>query len=303
MLKAPAFLFPTSIAIIDDDTIYPTLLINKIKSKSPIRSFSKPDFFLKEKDKDFIFLSEDVRPTDEPTINMLIQKTLHEHNNNLSDMLSVLIVDLHMNPTNGLELLYQIKSPFIYKVLISNFIDSPYEQEIKHAQNMGYIDAVLEKGVRLKEELPPVIINGQLRFFSLLGNRIYANAHVHNYLSDAIFIGYFLKLIKQLNPTFIWPNENLNTFRFEESSTNQIVTLFITNEDEIKVLLEGQGANTASEKDIKQLKSGDFMLCCKNPHLLDGTEWPYYLRPANKIRGSHSLILYNTFHENSSWNT
>jgi len=297
MLKAPAFLFPTSAIIVDDDNLYAQLLIDRLTNCGPIKAYSNFDFLLKQKDKDYCFVEGSPDSTNYKNINSIIKKSIANKDNLLGDMISVMIFDLHMENMTGLELLYQIKSPFVYKILISNFIDSKFEEEIKHAQNAGIIDVVLDKGDRLKEELPKAIFAGQSKFFTLLSNQIFEKQETQNYLSDTIFSEHYLKMIDTFRPQFIWPEKDLAAFTFERQSPTHKKSIFITTTDEINTLLSGYNAGTALPKTVEQLKSGKFMLCHENPHNLDGCDWAYYLKPAKIVDGSTSNFLYQTIEE------
>lgn len=301
MIKAPAFLFPTTAIIIDDDAIYAKLMSQKIQSPLNIETYDRWDFLIKQKDRDFIFSPAVKESHDDVSVNQLIHKSIKDRKNYLSQLVSVVVVDLLLGDTTGIELFYQLNSPLIYKVLISNFIDLPHREEIKHAQNSGLIHAVLEKGPRLAQELSNTLITGQLRFFSALSNRILHNNDSCSYLSDTLFASHFRSMAEKFNPQYIWPNKEFNTFSLENNEDMQKSTLFITSLEEVKTLLDSENALTAPAKTIEQLDSGNFVLAHESPMLLDGTEWPQYIRPAKKLQGSSLTYLYNTQQENNLW--
>ena len=59
MLKAPAFLFPTSVILIDDDYLYAQLLPDRLKNCPPMTAFSNIDFLLEQQENDFLLTNYD----------------------------------------------------------------------------------------------------------------------------------------------------------------------------------------------------------------------------------------------------
>lgn len=299
MLKAPAFLFPTSVILIDDDYLYAQLLPDRLKNCPPMTAFSNFDFLLEQQENDFLLTNYDKNNIHKDHIYQNIKQSINNKTNQIKGVISVIVCDFHLQNTTGLELFNKLKSPFIYKILISNFIDpeSESEDEIKNAQNAGIIDVVLEKGTKLREQLPNAIFTGQSKFFTLLSNQIFEKQETQNHLSDTILSNHFIKMIDQFRPEYIWPEIDLASFTLEKANSKQKKRVFITTTDEINTLLSGYNAETALATTIEKLKSGDFIICHENPHSLDGLEWAYHLRPASKIAGSNSNFLYHTIEE------
>lgn len=288
MLKVPPFFFPTETVLIDDDHLYAQLFVDSLDCKSRIEALENTNILLKQKNEDFLFMGD--RPKN---IVNSIEKCLEEKKDSLGRIVSVVVADFHMIGITGLELFRKLKSPFIYRILISNFIDERFQSEINDAQNAGIIDAVLRKGEHLKNELPKTIIKGQQRFFAKVGSIIYHNSTAQNCLTDTAFAGHFLNLWNEYNPEYVWPETDFSVFTLEKRSKTEKKKMFITTPDEIQTLLEGDNSQSALPKTIEALKTGNFMVCHENPHIIDGEEWAFHLRPAKKIRGTDGTYLYH----------
>lgn len=288
MIKAPAFFFPTDTVLVDDDHLYAQLFIDSLENTHRVEIIEENEL-LDQQDEDFIFRSH--RPKN---VIKDIETIIKEKKENQNRMVSVIVADLHMKDITGLELFRKLKSPFIYRILISNFADDErFKTEISDAQNAGIIHAVLRKGINLKNELPKIVAKGQQKFFTNLTTKICSNSTAINCLSDTAFSNHFFQLIDEYKPDYIWPDENLSVFIFEKKSRIEKKKLFVTTIDEIKTLLEGENSQSALLKTIEILKTGNFMVCHENPHLLDGEEWAFYLRAAKKISGIDATYLYH----------
>lgn len=275
MFKAPAFLFPSYTVFVDDDLLYPQVITSDIPDCPPIATVNNFDFILKQKDKDFLFLDEHVHRSSSEVFTTLYSD-LNKKACSLTDLISVLIVDLNMEGASGLELLGQIRSPFIYKVLISNYIGKS-EDAVRQAQNTGVIDEVIEKGKHLIETLPKTIRRGQTKFFTALSEHMFAGRESHNYLADTYVANKYLELIDRFEPHTIWPEPDLASFTLSNRQESPS-RIFFTTKSEIDALIACYDPSQIPNQTLRRLKNGQYIICHKNPHTLDIEEWPYYLR-------------------------
>ncbi len=290
MLKAPALFFPTYTVFIDDDLLYPRIITRDIPDCPPILSTSDFDFLLKQKDNDFLFLNN--APNKSATdIFSAVVSDIKSKTCSLSDLISTIIIDFNMDGINGLEILNQIKSPFVYKVLISNYIGPEHEDRVKHAQNTGVVDEVIEKGKHLIETLPKTIYRGQTKFFTRLSSQIFNGRNNHQYLADSNVASRFLEIINRCEPHTMWPESDLASFTLvpKEAPPSRI---YFTTQSEIDALIACYDPHQIPSHTLKRLRHGDHIVCHKNPSTLDIEEWPYFLRPALKIDGAHETVLY-----------
>jgi hypothetical protein len=288
MLKVPAFFFPTETVLIDDDQLYAKLFLDSLDRNCKIDIIEDTNLLLGQKNEDFLFIGD--RPKN---IVNSIENCVEKKSDAIGRMISVVIADFHMGDISGLELFRKLKSPYIYRILISNFIDERFQSAVNDAQNAGIIDAQLRKGDSLKYELPKAIIKGQQKFFVKVGTELYRNSVPQNCLTDTTFAGHFLKLLDDFKPEYIWPEIDFSVFTLEKKSKAESKKMFITTPEEIQTLLEGVNSQSALPKTIAALKTGDFMVCHENPHSLEGEEWAFHLRPAKKIHGSDGNYLYH----------
>ena len=292
MLKAPAFIFPTKVVFIDDDSLYAKLFISNMENNMNIESYSDGSCFLNQKNSDFLFLPNQINYPDQNQAKALIIKSIKEKINHLKDLISVIIVDLHMPNISGLELCQQIKSPFTYKILISNFLDSNESFEIKSAQNTGVINEVIEKNQHLKYELPKAITRGYLNFFLKISNDIFKDDH-GSPLSNFSFSDLFYNFIKITSPDYIWPNYNLRYFNFINKKSLIDRNLCVTCHEEIDALLNSINYENLQEDIVKKISSGDIMISHEDPFKLDGCEWVNHIKPSKVLTDNTSKFIYS----------
>lgn len=287
MLKVPAFFFPTETVMIDDDILYAQLFVDSLDGNTRVL-IEDIGMLLNQKDDDFLFIGDKPK-----NILNSLEACIERKSDNLGRMISVVIADFHMPGTTGLELFRKLKSPFIYRILISNFIDERFRAEVNEAQNAGIIDASLPKGESLKADLPKAITKGQQNFFAKVGTALYRNSMPQNCLTDTAFANHFLEIWNEYNPDYVWPEADFSVFTLERKSKTERKKIFVTTPEEIQTLLAGDNSQSALPKTIAALQTGDFIVCHENPHILEGEEWAFHLRPAKKIRGTDGTYLYH----------
>jgi CheY-like chemotaxis protein len=298
-MKAPTAIFPTECVLIDDDDLYAKLLAKNmwIQKGINIHTIHDSNFLLNQCKNDFMFI-ENKKPQGICKLTALFDG-FEEPNKRIDGMISVVVADFHMKDISGLELLKSIKSPYVYKVLISNFIDLEYSQEITDAINDGVVNAVLDKKRDLFTSLSQCITTGRKKFMSLLSNELAINKKQKEKLLDSEFSALIWKMVDQINPQYMWSNKDLNYFSMENSKEKTKKNLFITTPEEVLSIAESYQAETAPLFVIQQIKSHSFILANKDPFSLDGTEWVNYIKPAKKILGTSNEYIFSVVDEES----
>jgi hypothetical protein len=288
VFKAPAFMFPTKIAFIDDDQFYLALFTDSIKKEIDIFPLESSEIIFEQKDADFLFFKQpsNFAFKDKIKTSILQQKPPSD------DLISVVIADQHMNPISGSTLLSKLKSPYLRKILISNFINLRPDKVIDNLRNTGVIQAVLDKTDSLSSRLPSIVRQCQIDFFSRLSSEFY-NSNT-NPLTDVEFSSLYSRLIHEFQPEFIWPIHGLNSFIFLKTKHRSSLRLFVSTKEEIASLLDSHRVDTAPKTISSMLESNEFTLAHEDPMTLDGRYWEQYLRPAKKIHGRHADYLFCT---------
>jgi hypothetical protein len=290
MFKAPVFMFPTKIVLLDDDIFYAQLFADSIKKEIDIVPLTNTTAIFEQKDADFNFLEP---PSDlDIDFKGKIKTSISQQNPPWDDLISVIIADQHMTPMLGSTLLSKLKSPYLRKILISNFIHLRPDEEIDYLRNKGIIQAVLDKTDNLFSRLSSFARQCQIEFFSNLSNDIYSNNA--NPLTDSEFASLFIRLIYEFQPDTIWPLSNLNSFIFAKTKQQSSLKIFISTKEEIEALLDSHRVETAPKSISSMLLSNEFTLAHEDPLTLDGKYWERYLRPARKLHGRYADYLFCT---------
>lgn len=294
-MKTPIVMFPTETLLLDDDPIYARLFAKNIKRNKGvlIKPIVDAKSLLKQGSNDFLFY-ETPELSEKPKNRLELSTNTLQLKKQLQGSISVLIADYHMPGMNGVEFFKTITSPFVYKILISNFIDSGYSDEINSAINNGFINAFLDKKRSLESNLKQSIAHGQKRFFSFLSNEIMMPSQ-RKRISDPDFSAIVQKLIDKMSPQSMHANEELSCFQFKNKEIKN--SLFITTIEDTAELLESYQAENASKNVIEKLASHKFMLSCPDPFGMEGSSWGDFIKPAQKVKGHFNEYLFTTVEE------
>jgi CheY-like chemotaxis protein len=291
MFKAPAIYFPSTVVFFDDDPLYAKLLIERLQIDG-LKHFESPDFLLKQKGDDFLFIDSDIfrkaKTGDFEYVKAHLQALKKS-----KTLISVVISDLHMDTYSGTEIFSQLNSPYIGRILVSNFIDYQKNSEVAELRNDGLVDIVLDKTKNFVEELPKAIKAAKNKFFTLLSNTLYSDVCDGHALFDTEFAKFFIAKIDEIKPYEIRANSTFNkfTFTFKEKHPNLI--LHITDKQEIQSYLESSAAESAPSELLAHLFSGEYMLCYEDDVLPDGKLWPLLIRPAKQFDGKNTRFFYS----------
>jgi hypothetical protein len=290
MFKAPAFMFPTKTVLMDDDHFFAELVAQSLSSKLVITPLFDTEVISQQKSSDLI--SVDQPSIDKPTLKQQIVAGIHAQQMPLDGLVSVIITDEHMGSLRGSTLLSELKSPFVRKILISNFIMLRPVPEVNQLRNRGLIHAVLDKTNNLFDQLPDVVQKSKIDFFTLLSQELFSLKM--NPLADTEFAALFVKLINEFNPDFISPAYNLQMFTFSKQAGKTPLKLFVSTKEQIEGLLDSHRVESAPKSIQSMLKSYEFALAHHDPMTLDGYCWEKYLRPAKKIPGQLTEYIFCT---------
>ncbi len=286
-MKLPLTIFPTNILLIDDDIIYADLISQNMLNQeglsiSPIKEINT---LIKQGENDFIFL-----PYKHTNSNNNKHLNSRDIRIKLENTVSVIAADFYMGDVNGLEFFKQIRSPFIYKILISNFIDFGYSKEINIAVNNGVIHAVLDKKHNFQKELKSSVNTGLKRFFSLLSSD-FSHSDIKSKVSDIKLAEFIWNTIEKIKPSYMESNDQCNMFKFYGADHEVKNSLFITTREDVNLLIDGYQAETASIEIMDKLKSNMYIIASEDPYSIEGERWGKYIRPAQEIIGNFNEYL------------
>ena len=289
MFKAPAIYFPSAVVLFDDDSLYAKLLIERLQMRN-IHYLEHQNFILNQNSSDILSLNA-------PIAKDYLKRLKQDLNyfRDTSSLISVIISDLFMSHRNGIDFFESLSSPYVGRILISNFIDYKKTTEITHARNNGVLDIVLDKTKNLHEKLPKAIQAAKIKYFTAISNILFEGNTVDHPLSDTGFAKFFIDRISSLNPSEIIPNAALTRFTFKFDHGTPDISLHVINRSETKDLLLTDAAESAPAEVLKHISSGRYILCSeeRDDVLPCGKLWPLYLRPAKQLNTGSNQFLYS----------
>jgi FixJ family two-component response regulator len=210
----------------------------------------------------------------------------------------VVVVDQNMPNINGLEVLEEIKSKNIYKILNTGY---PDDKIAIKAFNEKKIDFFLAKENNtndlyhaIKEGEKHVLAKISSTFLQKLSN----NEEIKSILQSKYFMEYFDKIIKQKNIKEYCAMD-LNGY-YRMPANGKVYTMLIMNNDSLSAqieVLENMGAN---EEIIDEVGKGKRMLYLPllNYDNFDANKYQYYLFPCEFTKDNKyavSLIKRDVF--------
>lgn len=286
-MKVPVTIFPSETVFIDDDFIYAKLLTRNMRHDEgvTITPTSDTEMLLAQGDNDFIYFHENnigdrISKITDLSINPLMAQK------QLTNTVSVIIADYFMPKINGIDFFKRIKSPYIFKVLASNFDDAVFSKKTNAAINEGIINAVLDKRRQFDKALKQSIFRGKNRFFSLISSEIITKPLSKNEkFSDPELATFVWEFVREMDPEYMWANQELKAFFFKGRDKEADKTLHVFTSNDVNELCQSYHAESAPIEVIHRLQSHEFVLAYDNPFSIEGSKWLEFLRPAKKIKG------------------
>ena len=294
MFKAPVIYFPSTIVLLEDDSLYAKLLIHRLPIKN-LKHFESADFLLLQEKNDLLFVDNNTNKIN--TINSL-KKNLNMIKKQ-GNLISVIISDLYMKNLLGIEIFNRLTSSFIGRILISNFIGQP-NNDIINAINDGTIDIILDKTNKFIELLPKAIFAAKSKFFTAISNELFYNLSHDHPLSDTDFAKFFLSKLEEIHPDEVIPNQSLTRFIFAFSDDRIPMVFHISTMKEVNYYLTSTAAETAPKEILNHLLTGKYMLCHEEQDdvLPDGRLWPLFIRPAKQFCSQNQKFFYSISEKN-----
>ena len=290
-MHLPSTIFPTTTIFIDDDGLYARLVAKNLGLKHGLSVVAIEHLTIENsmEERDFLFFNKTEKSFDKGKYKEDLEWKTSPDSIELDGCASVIIADLYMPDQNGLQLLEKIKSPFIYKILISNRASDDLDEEVNRAINNKIIDASLDKR---KEDFYVQLANhikmGKKCFFSKISNyTTKAKKAAEPELSKVIW-----DILEQINPAYLETDTSLRQFITKNGNKKEVKTIFIDEDDTINELLDSYQGQRATESVKTKLRSKNYLLACKSPFEIPGEQWGEFLSPARLIKGrsKHFLI-------------
>jgi hypothetical protein len=234
MLKIPAFFFPTSVVILDDDAHFSKILQITMQDSFNIKAFSNHNEVTKLINNNGVFADEIINfepLSDSSKVKKFISSQTSEK------LVSVWITDYQLNQINGIDLLRKLDPPFVQRILISGFV---YEDIINEAYKQQIIHGYLPKiDTSLISSLKKTIEEMQERFFLNYCEQNYPMPKKSK-LCDQIFADFMKLLIKKYAITHMISSDDLSYFNLRSKTLE--INLYVS--EDINFINNTENKNT-----------------------------------------------------------
>lgn len=278
-LAAPAFFMPSRTALIDDDTLYIENIADLLPSELSPKVIT-PDELDAISDANLFCLSGEER-THNFSSAALLMKYFKDNRHN--PPVSAIVIDHCMLPKNGLEILENLKSPFVKKILISNL--APQELALE-AVNYGIIDGYVSKtDLQFISKLTTIIKLAQSNFFCQLSTLFPNFYSADNPLLDPETAKIFHQIQTQHTAHYYEPTQLFKRFNFFSDTNTSLLELDILSEEYVNSLINSYFAESTPVEIIELIRSGEAMPCFGNTPLPDGKAWHKFMRASQAYQG------------------
>ncbi|TXG76895.1 response regulator [Candidatus Dojkabacteria bacterium] len=274
----PALYMPTVTALIDDDSLYIENIADLLPSELSPRVVEPEELHLGN---EHLFCLA----TEKNTHNYSSKSSLLKYfkDNIKNPPVSTLVVDYGMRPIDGLEILKNINSPFIQKILISNLVS---KERVIEAINSGIIHCYISKiDQNFIDTLAHGIKRAQINFFRQLSTLFPDFYCEENPLLEPESSKIFSLIQTQHNAQYYEPIDSFKRFIFYNDRFENLVNLEIVSEEHISALISGHHGESTPNEIIELIKSGAAIPCFMNDRLPDGKVWHKFLRASHILHG------------------
>jgi hypothetical protein len=290
MLKSPAFLFPTTIYMMDDDKHFMHMLSKSLPQNFNVVLFDNSIDLIDALNNDTILCMDAPKEASKlypfnslQRVKQFMELGFHHH------ILSTLIIDQHLEDTDGLHILKKVKSLDINKILMSNFIE---QKDLHMAYNQGLINAFVPKmSHNFISQLQSTVMSLNKQFFIKLSEKIYNIQTTGKFLTEDAFAKYFDDLIRKLQITSYIAHENFNVFELHSQISPNNIYLFIAAEQDFEDLLNSIQAERASERVLEKIRRREAIPCVKTGEIPCGSLWSEYMQPVTTLKGENTYYV------------
>jgi CheY-like chemotaxis protein len=287
MLKTPAFFFPTTVLVIDDDKHFSRMIELSLQDRFHIQAFSNHNDLGQYLNQEINF-----RPGLAPELLPLSNaKKVRDllHSGQSHNIVSIIVSDQQLDETTGLELLSKFKSPFLKKILISNFVDTI---TINKAYIHKNIDAFLPKLDHLfLSKLSNTVQCLQRQFFINYSERQFQPNLRQTGLYEQSVADYVNKIIEKFDIIRMVASDDVNMLEMESESKHEKIYLHIAEEQDFEDLIHSIQSEGASPAILRRIKEKLAMPCFRNGNIPDGSMWEEFMRPVIKVNGDKPYFI------------
>lgn len=284
MLKTPAFFFPTTAYMLDDDQHFIQMLSLSLPSELNKIVFEN-SFELIEAIKKYYPLSVDA--PDEAR-DLLPLNSLEKYKKFIElgfsrYLVSTVVIDHHLEDMDGTEVLKEISHTHVMKILISNFIDA---KDVNRAYDEGLINTYIPKmNHDFINNLGKSILKLQKQFFVNLSKDIPEVSKNIELFSDEAFFDYFNNILETLKIKSYVFRPSISLFELTSANNNKKINLFVLTDQDFEDILNSIQAEDAPQRDIEKITKRQAFPCIAQEELPSGRDWDEHMQKVTLISG------------------
>jgi CheY-like chemotaxis protein len=287
MLKIPAFFFPTTVIILDDDKHFSQLLKMMLGEYFHIHTFSTPEEIEPYIHKNAVYMDTTVPnhfPLSTPNTVKSFLESGRSHN-----LVSIWITDYQLEHKTGIEVLEKLNPPFVQRILMSNFVDQTI---VNSAYKYKTINAYLPKlDNEFIDKLKNTIQEMQEQFFVSYCEQMYELPLRRSKLCDQTFANFAKKIIKKYEITQMVGSKDLNLFQLESETKREKINLSVAEDQDFEDFINSMHGETVSPTVLSRLQQRLAIPCFPSGKIPDGSLWAEYMKPVTVLRGEKSYYI------------
>jgi CheY-like chemotaxis protein len=287
MLKIPAFFFPTTVLILDDDKHFSRLIKMMLGEYFNIETFSNPEELKPFIHKNAVLMEETISnyfPLSSPNKVKAFLERGRSHN-----LASIWITDYQLDYKTGIEVLEELNPPFVQRILMSNYVDQTIvNNAYKHKTIHAYLPKLDKDFIN---KLRPTIQEMQEQFFINYCEQIYELPLRHSKLCDKTFANFMKKIIKKYDITQMVGSDDLNLFHLESETKREKINIHVAEDQDFEDIINSFQGEKASSAVLNRIKQKLAIPCFPNGKIPDGTLWPEYMKPVTALHGERSYYI------------
>ena len=268
----PAFFHPTTILILDDDTVFSNLLADQLPRRNRYEVLERHSQIQE-------ILASDCLPGTSPET---VCSNSRQGDASHYSTISTAVVDYHLGEYDGVEICRTTKNAFLKKIVISNLLSI---EDAISSQNRRHFDFFASKvSAEFVDELAELVERSKFEYFLSLSTLMEGFSKRENPLTDPAYCAFFLDVMAEKGAVEYYTRDCSFGSAVLIDENKKETQVFLSTDAELSALLDSSFADAAPKHVIDQIVRRERMPCFVG-QIPYGDSWENKMRPIRAIDG------------------